>query len=198
MKKVLLKGLLCLVLWFANGLQAQKIIDTWGFATGVDTTLWIDISGHDSTLIAGGNLVSGRSGLINIGFPFTLGTTTHTKFSTNINGTVRLGNTLIPASGYAANPLSTNMNNGPKIEPFGMEGRFYSNCYTRMARLGVAGDRVVVIETRMSGKNWSEQGYVCFQVQLFETGGFRIREGSDVKTDGFSLQRRCNYGRSQL
>lgn len=173
-KKVLLLGLLCLVL---NGLQAQKIIDTWSFHTGVDSTMWMDISGHDSVIIAGSNSTAGRTTPLDIGFPFTFGETTHTKFSTNINGTIRLGNSLLPASGNIDNPLSTNLNTAPKIEPFGMQGRFYNNSYTRIARMGTEGNRVLVVETRLSGRYWEEQGNVRFQVQLFETGGIRIVYG---------------------
>lgn len=159
------------------GLQAQKIIDNWAFSTGEDVTLWMNLGGEDSTILEGNDLVSGRSGLIDIGFPFQFGESTHTKFSTNVNGTIRLGNTQIPASGNIDNPLSTDMANGPKVEPFGMRGRFRSDCYTTTALLGDSGSRVRVIETRMSGYYWNASGNVSFQVQLFETGGLRIVYG---------------------
>lgn len=166
--------------WMVHG---QKIIDTWSFATGEDTSMWMNLSGYDSTILVGDNIISGRSGLIEIGFPFQFGASTHTKFSTNINGTIRLGNTQIPASGNIVNPLSTDMANGPKVEPFGMQGRFFSNSYTKTALLGDSGSRVRVIETRMSGRYWNESGDVSFQVQLFETGGLRIVYG---ETHNFS------------
>ena len=175
MKRSILGIIMCCLLSF--GLQAQKVIDTWGFATGVDNTLWMNLGGHDSTILVGNDIISGRSGLIDIGFPFQFGESTHTKFSTNVNGTIRLGNTQIPASGNIDNPLSTDMANGPKVEPFGMQGRFYSDCYTTTALLGDSGSRVRVIETRMSGRYWNASGNVSFQVQLFETGGLRIVYG---------------------
>ena len=163
------------------GLRAQKVIDTWSFSTGVDTTLWYDISGVDSMLIAPGNKTSARSALVDIGFDFTLGETTHSQFSTNINGTVSLGSALIPASGYYSQPLGTqgNINIGPKIEPLGWRGRFDNTCYTRKALLGSVGNRVLVIETRMKdyGHGLNDSLYVSFQVQLFEAGGLRVVYG---------------------
>ncbi len=167
---VALMGLMC------HQTQAQMIIDTWSMTTGVDTTLWYDIDGVDSVIIAPGNKMSARSGLVSIGFDFTLGETTHTQFSTNINGTVRLGNVQISSSGGYSNAL--NQSNGPKIEPFGWMGRFDNTCYTRMALLGTAGNRVRVVETRMKDYNsGGDSLYVCFQVQLFEAGGFRVVYG---------------------
>ena len=157
-------------------LRAQMIIDTWSMTTGVDTTLWYDIDGVDSVIIANGYNVSACSGVRNIGFDFTLGVSTYSQFSTNINGTVRLGSTPVPSSGGYSNAL--NQSNGPKIEPFGWRGRFDDNCYTRMALLGTAGNRVRVVETRMKDYNsGGDSLYVCFQVQLFETGGFRVVYG---------------------
>ncbi len=173
-------GLMVLTGCIVNG---QKIIDTWNFATGEDSTLWMDLSGHDSTILIGNDIISGRSGLIAIGFPFQFGASTHTKFSTNVNGTIRLGNTQIPSNGNIVNPLSTDMANGPKVEPFGMQGRFYSDCYTSTALLGDSGNHVRVIETRMSGRYWNSSGNVSFQVQLFETGSLRIVYG---ETNNFS------------
>ncbi len=172
---VAMMGLMC------HQAQAQMIIDTWNMTTGVDTTLWYDIDGVDSVIIAPGNKLSARSGLVSIGFDFTLGETTHTQFSTNINGTVRLGNVQIPSSGYYSQPLGSQsqIGIGPKIEPFGWRGRFDSTCYTRKALLGTAGNRVLVIETRMKdcGYDISDSLYVSFQVQLFEAGGLRIVYG---------------------
>lgn len=165
-----LLGLMC------HQTQAQMIIDTWNMTTGVDTTLWYDIDGVDSVIITGGNRTSARSGLVNIGFDFTMCGTTYSQFSTNINGTVRLGSTLLSASGNYMNAL--NQNNVPKVEPFGYCGRFDSTCYTRMALLGTAGNRVLVVETRMKDyNNASDSLYLSFQVQLFEAGGLRIVYG---------------------
>lgn len=158
--------------------QAQMIIDTWEFSTGVDSTLWMDISGHDSTIIAPGEKYAAGTGVLNIGFPFPLGNITHTQFSTNINGTVRLGSTAMPGSGYYSQPLGSNINTGPKIEAFGWHACFDDSCYTRMALLGDSGSRVLVIETRLKDyMNDMVQMYVSFQVQLFETGGLRVVYG---------------------
>lgn len=176
MKKVILWGLLCLAV---NGMHAQTIIDTWGMTTGVDDAAWIDIDSSYQTLIVGSNTTSARSAVTNIGFPFTLGATQYTTFSTNITGTVRLGSTQITATGYYNQPLgSQQQGNSPKIEPFGCRGRFDNTCYTRMASLGEQGSHVTVIETRIKCySNQSDSTYMSFQVQLFEAGGLRIVYG---------------------
>ncbi len=174
--KKLTKLLLIAALFTPSAVKAQMIIDTWSMTTGVDTTLWYNIDGVDSVIIASGYNVSACSGVRNIGFDFTLGVATYSQFSTNINGTVRLGSTPVPSSGGYSNAL--NQSNGPKIEPFGWRGRFDDNCYTRMALLGTAGNRVRVVETRMKDYNsGGDSLYVSFQVQLFETGGFRVVYG---------------------
>ena len=173
-KKILLAGLLGLMVHCA---QAQMVIDTWTLSTGVDTSLWMDLSGYDTVIITPGNRTAANSGLKSIGFPFTLGETTHTKFSTSINGTVRLGNTVVPSSGYYDQPLGSNRSNSPKIEAFGGRGRFDATCYTRMALLGDNGNRVRVVETRMKSYNCNDSLYISFQVQLFENGGLRIVYG---------------------
>lgn len=176
MKKILLLGLMGLMGLFGSRAHGQMIIDMWNMTTGVDTTLWYDIDGVDSVIITAGDKTSARSGLVNIGFPFTLGVSTYSQFSTNINGTVRLGSTQLSAGGSYLDAL--NQNNGPKIEPFGYQGRFDNNCYTRMALLGTAGHRVLVVETRMKDYSYfSDSLYVSFQVQLFEAGGLRVVYG---------------------
>ena len=177
MKKVFF-ALVALMGLMYHQAQAQMIIDTWEFSTGVDSTLWMDISGHDSTIIAPGEKYAAGTGVLNIGFPFPLGNITHTQFSTNINGTVRLGSTAMPGSGYYSQPLGSNINTGPKIEAFGWHACFDDSCYTRMALLGDSGSRVLVIETRLKDyMNDMVQMYVSFQVQLFETGGLRVVYG---------------------
>lgn len=180
MKKVLfvlmaLMGLMC------HQTQAQMIIDTWSFSTGVDTTLWMDLGENFTTLFSCSNGYQNytSSGLRDIGFPFTLGTTTHTKFSTNVNGTVRLGTT-IPSSGYITEPLGQNINAGPRIDALGRAGMIDTSCYMRSAVLGDSGSRVLVVEARLreyADRSESEGHYVHFQVQLFEAGGLRVVYG---------------------
>ena len=181
-------SVLALSLLLGAEMQAQKIVDTWGFTTGVDTSLWMDITGMDSTIIDGNNTTTGMSNVCNIGFPFTLGATTHTQFSANTNGTVKLGSGIVSPGSYNQ-PLGSNISNGPKIEPFGWRGRYDDSCYTRMALLGDSGSRVLVVEARV--KKYSSNlypGYYSYQVQLFETGGLRIVYGESDSTgyDGTS------------
>ena len=180
MKRML--SVLALGVLLGAEMQAQKIVDTWGFTTGVDTTLWMDITGMDSTLIDGHNTTTGISNVCNIGFPFTLGATTHTQFSANTNGTIRLGSGIASPGSYNQ-PLGSNISNGPKIEPFGRRGRYDDSCYTRMALLGDSGSRVLVVEARV--KEYSSNlypGYYSYQVQLFETGALRIVYGESDST----------------
>ena len=86
MKQFLLLGMAMLIGMTSHHVQGQMIIDTWGFTTAVDTTLWMDLGEDYTTLfaISNGWQNYASSGLRDIGFPFTLGTTTHTKFSTNV------------------------------------------------------------------------------------------------------------------
>lgn len=181
-------SVLALSLLLGAEMQAQKIVDTWGFTTGVDTNLWMDITGIDSTIIDGNNTTTGMSNVCNIGFPFTLGATTHTQFSANTNGTIKIGQGIASPGSYNQ-PLGSNISNGPKIEPFGRRGRYDDSCYTRMALLGDSGSRVLVVEARV--KEYSSNlypGYYSYQVQLFETGALRIVYGESDSTgyDGTS------------
>lgn len=182
MKQFLLLGMAMLIGMTSHHVQGQMIIDTWSFTTGVDTTLWMDL-GADYTVLfstTNGTQNYAGSGLRDIGFPFTLGATTHTKFSTNVNGTVRLGTALLPAVGYINEPLGQNINAGPRIDALGRAGMIDTSCYMRSAVLGDSGSRVLVVEARL--REYADMGsaeghYVHFQVQLFEAGGLRIVYG---------------------
>lgn len=61
MKKILLLGLMGLMGLFGSRAHGQMIIDMWNMTTGVDTTLWYDISGVDSVIITPGNKTSARA-----------------------------------------------------------------------------------------------------------------------------------------
>lgn len=182
MKQFLLLGMAMLIGMTSHHVQGQMIIDTWSFTTGVDTTLWMDL-GADYTVLfstTNGTQNHAGSGLRDIGFPFTLGATTHTKFSTNVNGTVRLGTALLPDGGYINEPLGQNINAGPRIDALGRAGMIDTGCYMRSAVLGDSGSRVLVIEARLreyADMGSAESHYVHFQVQLFEAGGLRIVYG---------------------
>lgn len=182
MKQFLLLGMAMLIGMTSHHVQGQMIIDTWGFTTGVDTTLWMDLGEDYTTLfaISNGWQNYASSGLRDIGFPFTLGTTTHTKFSTNVNGTVRLGTSQMPSNGYITEPLGQNINAGPRIDALGRAGMIDTSCYMRSAVLGDSGSRVLVVEARLreyADRSESEGHYVHFQVQLFEAGGLRVVYG---------------------
>lgn len=182
MKQFLLLAMTMLIGMTSHHVQGQMIIDTWSFATGVDTTLWMDL-GADYTVLfstTNGTQNHASSGLRDIGFPFTLGATTHTKFSTNVNGTVRLGTALLPDGGYINEPLGQNINAGPRIDALGRAGMIDTGCYMRSAVLGDSGSRVLVVEARLreyADMGSAESHYMHFQVQLFEAGGLRIVYG---------------------
>ena len=169
MKKILLSVLLGLMGLWGFQAQGQMIIDSWGFTTGVDTTLWKDLGADYTVLFSTNNGYQNyaSSGLRDIGFPFTLGATTHTRFSTNVNGTVRLGTSLLPDGGYIAEPLGQNINAGPRIDALGRAGMIDTSCYMRSAVLGDSGSRVLVVEARL--REYADMGsaeghYVHFQV----------------------------------
>ncbi len=167
---VALIGLIC------NQTQAQNIVDNYSFSTTIDSTAWI--AGVDSTIIASpaGTVTNIRSDRIDIGFTFNLGGSTFSQFSTNVNGTIRLGSSLISASGAFAQPLGSNCYAG-RVEPFGWRGQFDSTCYTRYATVGDSGSRVTVVETRM-GVYGQNSTHITFQVHFFEaTGGIRFVYG---------------------
>jgi hypothetical protein len=127
-------------------LRAQLIIDNWGMTTGVDTALWENLEGKDSTLIEPGPWLTRNSNLVDIGFPVSFGAGSYTQLSVNVNGTLRLGGTRINGTGNYSQPLGSDAGNGPKVEPFGARGRFDTTCYTRMARTIIGGRQAVVVE----------------------------------------------------
>ena len=166
MKKKILMWLAALMAGVAT--QAQTIIDSWGFSTGVDSTLWVDLGVKDSMLIEPGMKISGVSGVVDIGFPVEFAGTTYTQFSVNINGTVHLGDRSLASSGYYSQPLGRDAVNYPKVEPFGARGCFDTLCYTRMARTTIGGEQAVVVETRL--QDYTSLNHVSFQVHLLAAG----------------------------
>ena len=173
---------------------AQNIVDNYSFSTTIDSTAWI--AGVNSAIIASptGTVTSIRSDRIDIGFTFNLGGSTFTQFSTNVNGTIRLGSSLISGSGYFAQPLGSSCYAG-RVEPFGWRGQFDSTCYTRYATVGDSGSRVMVVETRM-GVYGQDSTYVTFQVQFFEaTGSIRFVYGP---AEGLlpQMTRQCGVART--
>ena len=183
MKKIIFFVLIALSA--LSHLYAQKMVDYWNFTTGVNSNAWITLPANATTILTTDQTMSqgtyGGSSLCEIGFIFTLGESSHTKFSVNINGTMRLGLTGVNTSGYYTQPLGSNSGNGPKIEPFGARGKYDGSCYTKTALTGGVGNRVRVVETRMC--DYSTNKHVCFQIQLFENGsGVRIVYGSSDTT----------------
>ena len=98
MKKILLSVLMGLM--GLSVLRAQTLVDNYRFSTRVDPTAWIDITGVDSALIAtpdSGVARYGNSAVTDIGFTFSFGEfASCSQFSVNLNGTLRLGSSVVP------------------------------------------------------------------------------------------------------
>ena len=107
-KSIVLIALLCVG---TGSLCAQTLYDAYLFDTWVDTNAWITLDSNAVSLIMplpNPNSIrnTGRSSVTNIGFPFTLAGEESTKFSVNVYGTLRLGNTQVLASNSGVTPLN--------------------------------------------------------------------------------------------
>lgn len=167
MKKILLSVLMGLM--GLSGLRAQTLVDNYRFSTRVDPTAWIDITGVDSALIAtpdSGVVRYGNSAVTNIGFTIPFGEfASGSQFSVNLNGTLRLGSSVVPVSSQT-NPL-TRSGWMPMVNAYGAAGEMDSTCHLRCALLGTEGSRVLVVEARLKVFN-VDSSYVSWQVQLYE------------------------------
>ena len=167
MKKILLSVLMGLM--GLSGLRAQTLIDNYRFSTRVDPAAWIDITGVDSALIAtpdSGVARYGNSAVTNIGFTIPFGEyASGSQFSVNLNGTLRLGPSVVPVSSQT-NPL-TRSGWMPMVNAYGAAGEMDSTCHLRCALLGTEGSRVLVVEARLKVFN-VDSSYVSWQVQLYE------------------------------
>ena len=170
MKKTVLVALVALVtLMGLTGLRAQTLVDNYRFSTRVDPAAWIDITGVDSALIAApdsGVARYGNSAVTDIGFTFSFGEfASCSQFSVNLNGTLRLGPSVVPVSSQT-NPL-TRSGWMPMVNGYGAAGEMDSTCHLRCALLGTEGSRVLVVEARLKVFN-VDSSYVSWQVQLYE------------------------------
>ena len=173
MKKTILTIVTTLLL--VTGLRAQTLNESYQFDTWLDDNAWITLDSNADTLIAplpNPNSIrsNGRSTVADIGFPFTLAGVEHTKFSVNVYGTLRLGNTQVLASNSGVTPLNAVGQNMPKIEPFGGRMCLDSSSCMRSAIVGESGGRVLVVEMRLATYN-NPRATLSAQVQLFETTG---------------------------
>ncbi len=169
-KSIVLIALLCVG---TGSLCAQTLYDAYLFDTWVDTNAWITLDSNAVSLIMPlPNRIrnTGRSSVTNIGFPFTLAGEESTKFSVNVYGTLRLGNTQVLASNSGVTPLNMVGQNMPKIEPFGGRMGMDSSSCMRYATFGDNGSRVLVVEMRLATYN-TPRATLSAQVQLFETTG---------------------------
>jgi hypothetical protein len=163
-------------------LRAQTLYDAYLFDTWIDANAWITLDSNAASLIMppsnpNGRQITGRSTVTNIGFPFTLAGEEHTKFSVNVYGTLRLGNTQVSTSNSGVTPLNQVSQNMPKIEPFGGRMCMDTSCHIRYTIMGDSGSRVFVVEMRLATYR-IPRATLSAQVQLFEaTGEVRLVYG---------------------
>lgn len=176
-RRVLLTSILALLALTSRWGQTQTLVDNYRFSTGMDAYEWIDITGYDSVLLAtqASTITSGRSICNEIGFSFPFADTSYTQFGVNSQGLVILGGRAMLPSWWT-NPL-TRPALMPMVNPFGNQCRLDTTCYIKRALIGTAGDRVLVVESRLK-LNTTNIVTISAQVQLYEaTGEVRIVYG---------------------
>jgi len=168
--------MICLALlavpWAVSG---QSVVD-YRLDTGVDTTLWVNLSSAatDVTAIEGEDDMG--SELINIGFPFTFAGTTYSQFSCNSNGRVRLGTA---CSEYWDLPFTTltdpDRNDLPFITAFGMDNTLGgTGSHVKYELVGTSPNRILVIEYRTPSEYDEDGDLVNYQIHLMEDSN-RVR-----------------------
>ena len=165
MKKHLLIPLLAALL-LPLAASAQTLGEAYVFGTGVDEEAWVTL-GDDTT---GVNITGddNASGLLPIGFGFNFCGTTHTQWSVNTNGRMRLGSTAINGQYQTPFQVSNVGVNLPVIVMYGCDNQFYnSSNYCRYAVVGDEGERTLVVEYATSPRSY-EGTIMKMQVQLSE------------------------------
>ena len=145
----------------------QSLYDNYDFNTGVDASLWQDMSGATTLSLSGDD--NAYTSLTPIGFNFVLAGSSYQNWTVNTNGTIRLGDTPVYGS-YYSTPLGSNLShNLPKIVVLGCDGYIVSGTgYVKYKLVGnTTATRMLVIEYRLSTYSNSTRPYpVTVQVQL--------------------------------
>ncbi len=179
--KIGLLSLLCFLLMttFSKGQVS-------GYTTSITTgTVLEDMSGFSMLIFPGNDNAS--STVQNIGFNFTFNNIVYTQFSTNSNGLMRLGSTVVSTN--ATNQLTVN-SDFPKIAPYWDDlNTTASTGYCGMKLIGVAPNRKLSIEWILSvPKNSANTGR--FQVWLYETTNvirYVYGTGMNLNAGGYSV-----------
>lgn len=168
---------------------------------------WVNPSGHTTVTWAAVSSCSGGgavnddviTGLLNIGFSFTYGSTTHTQLRIMSNGRLQFGNNFC---GYGTDSTS------PRTYPYPMPNSNLNNtmraygadldtsatgtgttcptgsCYVRYASLGTAPNRSFVVSW-VNVPEWNAPGSTfTFQMILYENGEFVYQYGASTNPSG--------------
>ena len=156
------------LLFVAQNSNGQSLNDAYVFTTGVDASLWKDMSDATTLNLSGDDYA--YTTLIPIGFGFNLAGNIYQNWTVNTNGNIRLGDVAISGSSYSTPFGSTNLaNNLPKIVVLGCDGYIVSGTgYVKYKLFGTTiATRMLVIEYRLSTYTSSTRNYpVTVQVQL--------------------------------
>ena len=147
---------------------ANKSMRYYDVAKGTDPDAWYNLDDY-TTIIQGNSCDHCYPGeMQDIGFSFTIGTTTHTQYT--VTGDSRLSFNTDRYSGDYGTPLNQN-NYTPKIVGLGCDGGIWPTGYIRTQLFGTAPSRVRVVEYRLN--TWAQRGNTdaecLFQIQLFES-----------------------------
>ena len=180
MRKHLCK-LLLLAMTLVMPLVTQgQSLGEYTFATGTDTTKWIDIPTSLTSLISPGAGDNGVSTVQNLGFSFPYGEDRYTQFSVNADGNLRLGPSVTGTANYTTPFSSSNANiNNPKINFFGCDGFCTNDHYVRYIHtVDANNDSVGVVEFCTGTYNSTTRSNLYrWQVQLYHNGNIVIVYG---------------------
>ena len=151
-------------------------LGNYGFATGVDSTKWVDISSARDMLGCSDDDAL-ASELKVIGFSFPFGSSSYTSYSVNTDGNLRLGSN-VTGTGYSTPPFSS-LNadyNSPKINAFGCDGYGTSLHYVKSSTILTPSNELMLVVEFCLGTNSIISRYNLYkwQVHLFPNGNIDI------------------------
>ena len=150
-----------------------QTLGEYAYSTGIDTTLWVDMSSATQVLTVTGN-DSRASTVQNIGFAFPFGEVNYTQYSVNTDGNMRLGSTVTGTSNYSTPFSSSNANvNNPKINFLGCDGYGVSGSHyvKAMRTADNSGDSMLVVEFCMGTYTSATRSNLYrWQIRLYPSG----------------------------
>lgn len=151
--------------------RGQSLNDAYEFTTGVNASLWEDMTGATTLNLSRDDRA--YTSLIPIGFNFNLAGTTYQNWTVNTNGCIRLGDIPVGTSYYTKPFSEANASqNLPKIVVLGCDGYIEPDeGYVKYKLFGTTeATRKLVIEYRNSTFTAASRNYpVTVQVQLKES-----------------------------